>query len=78
MTGGATGYSGGSLGSNYQNGVPLFDGVQDVRRAKYHLQEVITEQILQEEERLSLCLKRAVPAQRVPIVYSKKTGRSQY
>ena len=78
MTGGATGYSGGSLGSNYQNGVPLFDGVQDVRRAKYHLQEVITEQILQEEERLSLCLKRSVPAKRVTIVYSKKTGRSHY
>ena len=67
-----------SLGSNYQNGVPLFDGVQDVRRAKYHLQEVITEQILQEEERLSLCLKRSVPAKRVTIVYSKKTGRSHY
>ena len=67
-----------SLGSNYENGVPLFDTVQDVRRAKYHLQEVITEKILQEEERLSLCLKRSVPAKHVTIVYSKKTGRSHF
>lgn len=77
MTGGGPQYSGYSLGSNYQNGVH-YDGVQDRRRAKYHLQEVISEQILQEQERLSLCLKRSVPSQRAVIVRSKKTGRPHF
>lgn len=77
MTDRASLNSGNSLGSNYQNGVH-FDEIQDRRRAKYHLQEVISEQILQEQERLSLCLKRSVPSLRVKIVHSNKTGRSHF
>jgi hypothetical protein len=63
--------------NNYQIGVH-FEHDQDSRRAKYYLQDVITEKILPTESRLALCLKRARPGQSVKVVYSNKAQRSHY
>jgi len=63
--------------NNYQIGVH-FEHDQDSRRAKYYLQDVITEKILPAESRLSLCLKRARPGQSVKVVYSNKAQQSHY
>ena len=63
--------------NNYDFGVKL-EHDQDSRRAKYHLQDVITGKILPKENRLSFCLKRARPGQNVKVVYSNQAQRSHY
>lgn len=55
-----------------------FEHDQDRRRAKYHLQDVITGKILPADSRLALCLKRRRTGLNVNVVYSNKSKQSHY